>query len=188
MTIGSKTSSVVGRALRSVHAGVDKLATRRLARNMPPTLEVHSSDFAGGGELPASATIDGAGTAPTITWSGLPERARSIVVVCEDPDAPLPQPYVHWMVYGIPADTTLVDATVAAPAREGKNSALRTGFAPAAPPHGHGVHHFHFQVFAVDGPIDLEPGTGRGTLLDAMRGHVAAWGEVIGTYSRAPVS
>ena len=57
-------------------------------------------------------------------------------------------------------------------------------FTPAAPPAGHGVHHYHFQVFALDTEIELQDGAGRHTLLEAMRGHVVTWGELVGTYER----
>jgi Raf kinase inhibitor-like YbhB/YbcL family protein len=106
-------------------------------------------------------------------------------VVVEDPDAPLPEPFVHWIVYGLPANVSSLDASTMAHACEGKNSTMMTGFTPAAPPPGHGLHRYHFQVFALDAHLVLEAGPGRSKLFDAMRGHVLAWGEVVGTYERA---
>ncbi len=57
-------------------------------------------------------------------------------------------------------------------------------FAPAAPQRGHGVHHYHFQVFALDAATNLEPGIERSALVDLLKGHVVAWGEIVGTYER----
>jgi Raf kinase inhibitor-like YbhB/YbcL family protein len=105
--------------------------------------------------------------------------------MCEDPDAPFPEPFVHWIVYGIPPTVHALDGARATQWKEGRNSKLQTGFTGAAPPSGHGVHHYHFQVLALDKPLDQEePGLGRGALLSAMRGHVLAFGDLVGTYER----
>jgi phosphatidylethanolamine-binding protein (PEBP) family uncharacterized protein len=87
-------------------------------------------------------------------------------------------------VYGMPGVAEDLDAQSQADYRLGQNSKLDLGFTPAAPPPGHGVHHYHFQVFALDRPVQLDPGAGRGDLLDVMKGHVTGWGELVGTYER----
>jgi Raf kinase inhibitor-like YbhB/YbcL family protein len=166
-----------------VHAGAEKLAFHKLELD-DPTLQVHSSAFGQGEALPISSTIDGEGVPPPLKWDGVPEETQSLAVVVEDPDAPMPQPFVHWLVYKIPADATSIEAGSPAGVREGKNSLMKSGFTPAAPPAHHGVHHYHFQVFALDAPVAAAPGAGRRELLEAMRGHVLAWGETVGTYER----
>ena len=80
--------------------------------------------------------------------------------------------------------TGLIEGGVAEGYRHGKNSKLSTGFTPAAPPPGHGPHHYHFQVFALDVALIDPPGIGRGSLVDRMKGHVLAWGEIVGVYER----
>jgi Raf kinase inhibitor-like YbhB/YbcL family protein len=184
MGIAHKVEAAVGHTLEHVHAGEDKLASRKAANGILPTIHVRSSAFHAAGPLPVSSTADGEGVPPPLTWEGVPAQARSIAVVCEDPDAPFPEPFVHWMVYGIPATVRALDGSTALPGKDGKNSTLATGFTGAAPPVGHGIHHYHFQVFALDIALDLEPGVGRGKLLDAMKGHVLAFGELVGTYER----
>lgn len=184
MALGHGASLAIGKALRSVHAGERKLAPRVLGSASLRKLEVSSPSFPGGGRLPDSATVDGEGAPPALRWSGVPKQARSIVLVCEDPDAPFPRPFVHWLVWGIPATETRLDPWNLDGLREGKNSTLRRGFAPAAPPRGHGTHRYHFQIFAIDELLDCEDGAGRTALLHAMRGHVVAWGETVGTYER----
>ena len=156
--------------------------SRRLEVVPLRTIEVKSTAFTDGGMLPRDFTSDGAGIAPPLSWSNLPAGGHSLVVVVEDPDAPTPKPFVHWMVYGIPAGVSGIDSDHAQ--REGKNSLLSDGFTPAAPPPGHGIHHYHFQVFALDIAIDLERGAGRTTILEEMRDHVMAWGEIVATYER----
>jgi Raf kinase inhibitor-like YbhB/YbcL family protein len=113
----------------------------------------------------------------------VPASTKSVAVVCEDPDAPLPEPFVHWMVYGLPSTVQELDGTAAAHP-EGLNSKLSIGYAPVSPLTGHGEHHYHFEVFALDVPLSLPRGAGRSALIEAMRGHVVAWGDIVGTYER----
>lgn len=174
----------LGRVLRPVRAGANKLAAGKLGSEDNATLEVTSSAFHVGQELPRSATADGEGIPPPIAWKGVPEGARSMALVCEDPDAPFPEPFVHWIVYGIPAKDGTLDTSALSTAREGLNSRGTRGYTGAAPPPGHGTHHYHFQVFALDTELPLHPGAGRSALLAAMRGHVVAWGDHVGTYGR----
>jgi Raf kinase inhibitor-like YbhB/YbcL family protein len=134
--------------------------------------------------LPLSATADGEGTPPQLEWLGVPAAARSVAIVVEDPDAPFPRPFVHWLVWDIDPTVGLFDFGHGIPGREGKNSMMKTGFTPAAPPPGHGMHRYHFQVFALDKVLGLPEGSGRSAVLEAMRGHVIAWGELVGTYER----
>ena len=157
-----------------------KLAFQKVAGDIPPTLNVTSPAFAKDGPLPKSATVEGEGRPPALAWSNVPRETKSIVVLVEDPDAPFPEPYVHWMVYGIAPNASFGERY-----NEGKNSKLAIGFTPAEPPRGHGLHHYHFEVFALDTTTDYDPGIGRSELLEQMKGHVLGWGEVVGTYERS---
>jgi Raf kinase inhibitor-like YbhB/YbcL family protein len=145
---------------------------------------VSSEWFRDGGSLPGRCTVDGEGVAPPLSWTRPAGGTQAVVLICEDPDAPLPEPFVHWLVYGIPADLQHLDVSTRPRAHEGQNSKLKSGFTPAAPPPGHGLHHYHFQIFALDTRVHLENGVGRGKLLEAMRGHVLQWGELVGIYQR----
>lgn len=183
MGLAHELGKTIGHALAPVRAGDEGLASRVLAVVDRRTLGVTSSAFTDGGSLPLAFTADSdQPVAPPIAWNNVPAGTRSMVLVAEDPDAPTPKPFVHWLVYGIP---TSVSSLQGAQRLEGKNSMLAEGFTPAAPPAGHGMHHYHFQIFALDAAIDLERGAGRGALLEAMRGHVLAWGEIVGTYGRS---
>ena len=184
MSFTQEVTRRVGHAISKVRAGVEKIASRKLEVDQKRTLTVTSQDFVNGEPLPRSASKDAEGIPPIIAWSGAPEGTRAFVLICEDPDAPLPEPFAHWLVYDIPAEATTLDETTRNTAREGKNSNLKVGFAPAAPPRGHGSHAYHFQVFALDEMLPINPGVGRYELLESMRGHVLAWGEMIGTYER----
>lgn len=184
MGIVHEVSVAAGHAMHGVRAGVEKLAAHKVTEDLAPSIEVRSVAFDADTALPISCTVDGVGAPPPLAFHGVPESARSLVVVCEDPDAPFPEPYLHWLVYGIPGVAEDLDAQSQASYRAGQNSKLELGFTPAAPPPGHGLHHYHFQVFALDVPVTLEVGAGRSDVLDVMKGHVLAWGEIIGTYER----
>jgi Raf kinase inhibitor-like YbhB/YbcL family protein len=182
MGLAESAAFTVGKALRGWRAGELKLASRKLGLRAPGAITVTSPAFAHREMLPLSATADGDGVPPPIAWQGVPSFARALVLVCEDPDVPFPKPFVHWLVYGISASA---DGSLATASHlEGKNSMMTRGFTPAAPPHGHGRHRYHFQLFALDRQLELAAGAGRSALLEAMRGHVVAWGELIGAYER----
>jgi hypothetical protein len=194
MGILHKAATAVGEALSPTRAGVEKLATRRLAAFQTPdfasspdatsSLMVTSPSFVEGGMLPKRCALEGGSEAPALRWSDGPSATASWVVLCEDPDAPLPAPFVHWLVYDLPADTRSIDAATAERFKLGKNSLLQRGFTGAAPPPGHGLHHYHFQVIALNVPLALEDAAGRDAVVAAMEGHVLAWGELVGVYER----
>lgn len=184
MGIAHSAAVTFGKALGSVHAGAHKLASRKLELGNLTSIVVTSDAFANGNPLPLASTADGEGTPPHLDWLGVPSNARSVAVVVEDPDAPFPRPFVHWLVYDLDPSVSTIDIRHGIPGREGKNSMMKVGFTPAAPPPGHGLHRYYFQIFALDTVLGLEEGAGRSALLAAMRGHVVAWGLLVGTYER----
>jgi Raf kinase inhibitor-like YbhB/YbcL family protein len=186
MGIGHEIGQTFGHALKDVRARTERIVSRRLAGTMPPRVSVTSPEFAHGESLPVASTVDGVGRAPTVAWSGLPPGTKSVALVCEDPDAPFREPFVHWLAYGIAPGTLSVgpDAASGDAIHFGKNTKHGIGYTPSAPPPGHGVHHYHFQVFALDTPVDLDPGADRATLVARMKDHVVGWGELVGTYER----
>jgi hypothetical protein len=184
MGLARQVGKNIGKAMASIRAGDDKLASRKLGDGTARTLEVTSSAFTDGGMLPRAYTADGAGAAPPIAWSNVPRGTHSIVVVVEDSDAPLAKPFVHWLVYDLPPRETSLDGPPAH-GHEGKNSLLEIGYTPASPPIGHGLHHYHFQVFALDTVLQFATGMGRQALVDAIHDRVLAWGEIVATYERS---
>jgi len=184
MGIAHEVSVAAGHAIQGVRAGAGKLASHKLADGLAPSIEVHSIAFNDGADLPISCTADGVGAPPPLSWRSVPEAAKSIVVICEDPDAPALEPFLHWLVYGVPATAEGLDAQSQHAYRLGKNGRDQDGFTPAAPPAGHGVHHYHFQVFALNTALELSAGAERDELIDAMKAHVLGWGELVGTYQR----
>ncbi len=156
------------------------------------SMTIESPAFANNESIPARYTDDGANVSPELKWSGVPEGAKELALIGDDPDAPSTQPWVHWVIYKIPPDTKGLPQDVAkrerlsepAGAFQGKNSWKSIGYRGPAPPPGHGVHHYHFKLYALDTALDVEPGLDKAALLKAMQYHIRAQGELVGTYQR----
>jgi len=180
----------VGRALRRVRPGLDKILCNEPALADVPVLPVHSRAFDDGATLPLRYTADGEGLSPPVQWHHVPAAARSIALVVEDADSPTPKPLVHAIVWNLPGEDGVLGegvlnamATTGSPDL-GRNSYLQHGYLPPDPPPGHGPHHYAFQVFAVDCAPERGEAPGRGKLLDLLRGHTLASGLLVGTYQR----
>jgi len=148
------------------------------------TLVVTSFAFGDGERIPRKYTGEGENVSPPLSWSGAPEGTEEFALICDDPDAPMAEPFVHWVVYNIPAERGHFEEGKARGATEGKNGFGKIGYGGPMPPRGHGVHHYHFRVYALDTKLGLKPGVTKKELLGAMRGHVLAEGELVGTYER----
>ena len=187
-----KTPRPIGEALKSVRAGMDKLVCRSDAFvDIPRSIDLESPAFAERGTIPARFTADGEGLSPPLAWSKVPADAVTLVLLVEDPDAPSPSPLVHALAWDLPAqDGGLPEGALKGPAGEGqshdlgRNSFLKAEYLPPDPPTGHGPHRYAFQLYAVDRRLDLDGSPGRGKVVEAMTGHVAAIGELIGVYER----
>jgi Raf kinase inhibitor-like YbhB/YbcL family protein len=158
------------------------------------TITVTSSAFTAGQPIPKEFTGEGKDRSPALSWTGVPHGAKEFALICDDPDAPTELPWVHWVIYKIPAGTTSLPEGIPrephpaqpAGALQGKNTWDRDniGYRGPLPPPGHGVHHYHFKLYALDKPLDLKPGIDKKALLAAMQDHIIAQGELIGTYER----
>jgi Raf kinase inhibitor-like YbhB/YbcL family protein len=161
----------------------------------PMSFQLTSSAFAAGQPIPRKYTGEGDDRSPPLAWANPPAGTREFALVCDDPDAPTPEPWVHWVIYGIPADAlSLPEGTASRPqleepvaARQGKNSwpkGVTVGYRGPMPPPGHGTHHYHFALYALDARLDLVPSATKTELLRAMKGHVLSETKLIGTYER----
>lgn len=153
-------------------------------------MKISSSAFSHGGAIPPKHTCDGDDVSPPLAWSGVPADAKCLALVVEDPDAPDPaaprMTWVHWVLYDIPADCGgLPEAVRTLPAGtlEGANDWNRTGYGGPCPPIGR--HRYFHRLYALDAVLpDLRKPT-RAKLEAAMRGHVIAEAELVGTYLKA---
>lgn len=178
----------LGKAFKNARAGHAKLAVARFADETTlgrGGFSLTSAAFADGGELDPCFTADEEdAVAPPLEWTAPPPGSQELVLVVEDPDAPAPEPFVHWLVWGLkPQKGQLLEGE--APPRVGKNSFQNSEWLLPDPPIGHGPHDYVFQLFALDLPLTLMPGAGRSELFDAMRGRVVAAAVLTGTYQRS---
>jgi len=144
-------------------------------------LTVSSPAFKPGGAIPDESSCDGANTAPPLAWTRGPAGTKSYAILVEDPDAPNGT-YTHWIVTGLPPDTTSIAKGGALPnaAHAATNDKGTASFAGMCPPSG--THHYHFKVFALD--MTPTPPRTANELRTAIGGHVLAQGEIVGTYQR----
>jgi Raf kinase inhibitor-like YbhB/YbcL family protein len=154
-------------------------------------MHLRSSAFVGGGAIPVRCTCEGDDVSPPLAWSGAPEGTRSFALVVDDPDAPDPSApkmtWVHWVLYNIPASVTSLaeGASRRLPpgALEGRNDWKRTGYGGPCPPVGR--HRYFHKLYALDAELpDLREPT-KAKLETAMKGHVLAQAELVGTYEKA---
>ncbi|HEY3815096.1 MAG TPA: YbhB/YbcL family Raf kinase inhibitor-like protein [Caulobacteraceae bacterium] len=164
-----------------------QLAINQLTTTKTESIVVGSSDFANNATVPDRFSAAAHGGSPQLTWSPVVD-GKSYAVIVEDPDAPSPKPHVHWLAWNIAADATGLPpsqptaAQTSSGMRQGKNGADTIGWSGPHPPAGP-AHHYHFQVFAMDTPALTVPGgADRDTLVKAMKGHVVAKGELVGTF------
>ena len=147
-------------------------------------LRILSAAFEPGGAIPRQHTGEGKDSSPPLSWSGAPAGTRELALICDDPDAPTPKPWVHWVLYKLPASTTGLAAGSGGGGLEGRNDFGRAGYGGPMPPRGHGVHRYRFKLYALKEPLALAAGATKEQLLDAMKGRVLAEAELVGAYER----
>jgi len=161
---------------------------------VPAEPSVTSSAFEQGEPIPKKYTGDGEDVSPPLAWSGLPAGTKQLALVCDDPDAPRPEPWVHWVIYAIPPQTAGLSEGVPRTERladppgalQGKSSwpTDNLGYRGPAPPPDHGPHRYFFKLYALDTALALKPGLSKDELLKAIEGHVLAEAQLTGTYDR----
>ena len=200
-TTSSRSTAPTGRTVGTVGtsgrpsspAANGELAMARPETRAVATLSVTAHAFPAGQAIPSPYTQYGERFSPALEWNSVPEGTKSFAVLMEDPDARAPKPFVHWLLYNVPATTMRLYESVPAVMRladpagalQGRNSRGQIGYVGPRPLAGDPPHHYHFQVFALDTMLPVQPGVDRETLLAAMEGHVVARGEHVGTFQRA---
>jgi Raf kinase inhibitor-like YbhB/YbcL family protein len=183
---------MIGRTLVNIRAGDRHLAWNSPAlSNVPESIVLTSPSFEANAAIPrrhAAADIGG-NISPALAWSGVPAAAAELILVMQDRDAPLPRPIVHVLATGIPADWAglpegILSRSTDGEVRLGRGSFDRRGYAGPRPVRGHGMHHYVFQLVAVDQPLPLSGPPGLATLLASIAGHAMARGRLIGTFER----
>lgn len=150
-------------------------------------LKIESPVFKNGRTIPEEYTAHGRDQSPPLHWSGLPHNTMELVLLCEDPDAPGSEPFVHWLVYNILPNRHKLPAGVPHTTSDsveyvqGKNSFDEIGYRGPKPPPGK-IHHYHFRLFALDKYLKLPPGLTKQEVLNAIQGHIIAEADYVGLH------
>ncbi len=176
-------------ALSSAPSAATRPRPARKETAMPLTLT--SAAFKLQGEIPSRHTCDGEDVSPALSWTGAPAGTKSFALVVDDPDAPDPAApkvvWVHWVLYDIPAAITslpesLTAKSLPAGTREGLNDWKQPGWRGPCPPVGR--HRYFHKLYALDTVLPDLRRPDKAALERAMKGHVLAQAELVGTYQR----
>ena len=135
------------------------------------TMQVESSAFKAGNSIPVKYTCEGKNINPPISFKQIPQEAKSLALIIEDPDA-TKGTFDHWVIWNIEPSTQIEENS--APGIEGKNGSGKVEYTGPCPPAGTGIHHYYFKVYALDKKLSLEKGSGKIQLQKAMQGHNCA--------------
>jgi Raf kinase inhibitor-like YbhB/YbcL family protein len=152
------------------------------------TLELTSSAFQEGKPIPKLYAGDGKDISPPLQWTDPPAGTKSFALIADDPDAPRGT-WVHWVVFNLPPETRSLDEgfpkkeTLANGAKQGTTDFGSVGYGGPAPPKGK-PHRYFFKLYALDDMVKLPAGATKADLERAMKGHILAEGQLMGTYQR----
>jgi Raf kinase inhibitor-like YbhB/YbcL family protein len=147
------------------------------------SLELTSTAFQDGQSIPPQFTCDGPGRSPPLTWGEPPAGTKSFALIVDDPDAPSGL-FRHWGAYDIPASARSMSAGQPVGA-QAVNGFGKAGYGGPCPPKGHGAHHYHFKLFALEvDKLDVGANARVADVENAARKHAIAQAELVGTYER----
>ena len=150
-------------------------------------IKVTSQAFQEGGMIPKKYSGEGDDVSPPLVWGPVPAGAKSLVLISDDPDAPVGT-WVHWVLYNLPPNVTELaenvppTETLGNGAKHGKNDFRKLGYGGPMPPSG--THRYFFKVYALDAVLNLPAGATKSQLLKAMEGHILGQGQLMGKYKR----
>lgn len=148
-------------------------------------IQLRSQAFNDHALIPERLSRQGGNTSPPLRWEGVPPEAEELVLLCEDPDAPGAEPFLHWLVTGIdPSDGEVAEGSVPSGGREWANGFGEPGWGGPQPPKGDDPHRYFFRLYAVSEPPDLPPDPTAGDVHRAVEKHEVASGNLVGRFAR----
>jgi Raf kinase inhibitor-like YbhB/YbcL family protein len=143
---------------------------------------ITSFAFENEGRIPATYTCDGKNISPPLEFHSIPQGAKSLVLIVDDPDAPMGT-WNHWLLWNFPAQRPTIDeGKVPEECQQGTNSWGKVGYGGPCPPSG--IHRYFFTAYAVDSVLDLTLGATKDMIYHAMEGHILAKATIVGLYSK----
>ena len=146
----------------------------------PMSLSISSTAFKNNGDMPSKYSCDGEDINPSLRISGTPSGTKTLVLIVDDPDAPVGV-WDHWIVWNIPADTTSISED-SVPGVQGINSWGRTDGGGPCPPSG--THRYMFKLYALDVELDIDAESDKVDVESAMEGHILEEAQLVGKFSR----
>lgn len=144
-----------------------------------------SPSFENEGFIPRKFSCEGGDINPELQIQNVPDGALSLALIVHDPDAPMPGGFTHWVIWNIdPATTLIKEESVPPGAVEGANGAGKSGYRGPCPPTGHGVHHYHFRLYALDASLELPAATKVDDLETDIEKHLIDSADLVGLYRR----
>jgi Raf kinase inhibitor-like YbhB/YbcL family protein len=151
----------------------------------PMTLTLRSPAFEPGSPIPARFDHDRGDLSPALTWDGVPQGTANLVLLADDPDAPVEGSFVHWVLVNLdPSRRDIAEGEVPAEATAGANGFGRPGYLGPAPPPGDRPHRYVFRLIAVDQPVPLKGLPSYQDVESAVTGHILGEARLLGTYQR----
>lgn len=151
-------------------------------------MEVFSTAFDSGDKVPEKYTCGGEDVSPPLAWRDIPQGAKSLVLICDDPDSG-DEPWSHWVIYNIPVEKTEIPEGIEKKGRlpwgalQGRNSFGNIGYGGPCPRLGE-THRYFWRLYALEEECDLMPGATRAQLMDWMEDRIVGQSEIVGVYSQ----
>lgn len=143
-------------------------------------MKINSPDFKNNELIPKKFTCDGEDVSPGLVIESIPQQAKSLALVVDDPDAPMGT-WVHWVVYDMPLSSRIEQNSI--PGKQGINDFGRRNYGGPCPPSG--THRYFFKVYALDAMLNLKEGLSKKELECFLQGHILEKAELVGLYKRA---
>lgn len=148
-------------------------------------MKIKSSSFKDGELIPKKYTCDGDDVNPLLEIRHIPETAKSLALIIDDPDATRGVPWDHWLIWNIPPKTQYIqEDVIPSGAVQGAGSGGKVKYMGPCPPNGKDPHRYVFSLYALDTLLEIPEGSPKADLLRAMEGHIIAKAELTGRYGR----
>jgi len=152
------------------------------ARNFAKIMKISSPAFEENSKIPEKYTCDGENVNPPLKIEGIPKEAKSLVLIVDDPDAPMGT-FLHWLVWNIPPETNFIEEnSLPEGAVQGRNDFGKENYGGPCPPFG--THRYFFKVYALDKVLNLPEGSSLKEVEEVMKGHILDQAQLIGFYQR----
>lgn len=187
---GRTPQAVVGLAaiLLALSGGRPTASFAARAATRPADLSISTPSFPNGGGIAKKFTCSGADVSPQFSWTEPPAGTKTFALLVDDPDAPAGN-WNHWAIWNLPASARSLPEGAGKSARlpdrsqQGMNDFRKVGYNGPCPP-ANKTHHYHFKLYALDTRLNLKADAGKPELEAAMKGHILAQAEWMGTFHR----